>query len=59
MSQPVDQTRDLLKILLTPDGRSFRPKNTALEELVTKFSKEEILVALQKAREERNRQGRF
>ena len=59
MNQPVDPTRDLLKILLTPDGRSFRPKNAALEELVTKFSKEEILIALQKAREERNREGRF
>ena len=53
-----DAIFDLLKILLTPDGRGFYKKFDAMSAL-KEYSKEEIALALEKAMKERKEKGRF
>lgn len=53
-----DALFDLLKILLTPDGRGFYKKFDAMNAL-KEYSKEDIAAALDKAMRERKEKGRF
>lgn len=53
-----DDIFNLLKILLTPDGRGFYKKFEAMSAL-KEYSKEDIAAALDKAMKERKEKGRF
>jgi len=53
-----DPLFNLLKILLTPDGRGFYKKFEAMNAL-KEYSKEDIAAALEKAMIERKKEGRF
>lgn len=53
-----DALFNLLKILLTPDGRGFYKKFDAMNAL-KEYSKEDIAAALDKAMKERKKEGRF